>query len=56
MNIGGDAGKQLERIRWYLWHGNVFRTLQAIEDLAMDIEIIEESEAQRKLLKALCEF
>jgi hypothetical protein len=23
---------QLERIKWYLWHGNVFRALQVGED------------------------
>jgi hypothetical protein len=46
-----DTSKQLERIKWYLWHGNVFRALQIIDYLATDIEIIEESEAQRKLLK-----
>jgi hypothetical protein len=55
-NIEEDAGKQLERIKWHLWHGNVFCALQTIEDFAMDIEIIEASEAQRKLLKALGEF
>ena len=55
-NIVAEADKQLERIKWYLWHGNVFRALQIIDDLAMDLEIIEESEAQRKLLKTLREF
>jgi hypothetical protein len=48
--------EQLGRIKWYLWHGNVFCPLQTIEDLTMDVEAIEESEAQRKLLKALREF
>ncbi len=55
-NIVEDASKQLERIKWYLWHGNVFRALQIIEYLAMDIEVIEESDAQGKSLKALDEF
>ncbi|MGI9284294.1 MAG: ISKra4 family transposase [Pseudomonadales bacterium] len=55
-NIAADARRQLDRIKWYLWHGNVFRTLQTIEYLQMDIENIEESEARSKLLKALREF
>jgi hypothetical protein len=35
---------------------DVFRALQIIDDLATDLEIIEECEAQRKLLKTLREF
>jgi len=54
--IAQDVPTQLERIKWYLWHSNVFRALQTIESLDMDIDVIEESEAQRKLLKALREF
>lgn len=54
--IVADVGKQLERIKWFIWHGNVFRALQTIEFLDMDLEVIEETEQQRKLLKALREF
>jgi hypothetical protein len=28
-----DIGKQLERVRWFLWHGNVQRALETIEDI-----------------------
>jgi hypothetical protein len=54
--ITADTVEQLERLKWYLWHGNVFRALQIVDDLQMDVEAIEVSGEQRKLLKALREF
>ena len=30
--------KQLESLKWYLWHGNVYRALQVVEDLEWDLE------------------
>jgi hypothetical protein len=30
--------KQLESIKWYLWHGNVFQALNRLQDLEMDVE------------------
>lgn len=35
-----DILKELERIKWYLWHGNVFRALQLVKDLVDDLEIV----------------
>ena len=32
------ALKELERIKWFLWHGNVFRALETMDDLAMDLD------------------
>jgi len=32
------ALKELERIKWFLWHGNVFRALETVEDLESDLE------------------
>jgi hypothetical protein len=49
--------KQLESLKWHLWHGNVYRALQIIEDLEWDLESQEErSERARKLLQAVSEF
>jgi len=52
--------KELERIKWFLWHGNVFMALQTIEFLQMDLEIVEsdmpDNVKLRKLLKAANEF
>jgi hypothetical protein len=49
--------KALERLKHYLWHGNVFQALQIVEALEGDIQDIEESnDAIRKLLKGVCEL
>lgn len=37
-----DYAKELDRAKWYLWHGNVFRSLQVLENLCSDLEIISE--------------
>jgi len=56
-DAGWDVEKQLERVKWYLWHGNVFRALQGLEDLAMDLDDIEPvTEGLKKLRKAVHEF
>ena len=47
----------MERIKWYLWHGNVFRALQGLEDLTMDLDDLEPvTEGLKKLRKAVHEF
>ena len=49
--------KQLESLKWHLWHGNVSRALQIVKDLEWDLESQEErSERAKKLLKAVSEF
>lgn len=35
-----DLAEELERIKWYLWHGNVFRALQLLTDLVDDLEMV----------------
>ncbi len=52
-----SAVKELESIKWYLWHGNVFEALEHIGSLEMeaDGEIITGACAD-KLRKALSEF
>ncbi len=49
--------KQLESLKWHLWHGNVYRALQILEDLERDLDTpVERSERAKKLLKAVSEF
>jgi len=49
--------KQLESLKWHLWHGNVYRALQIIEDLECDLDSpTERSERAQKLLKSVSEF
>jgi hypothetical protein len=57
--------KELERVKWFLWHGNLFRADESLTDLmfAVDGAMEEDSEAKRpahlvlkKLARALEEF
>ena len=50
--------EKLDRIKWCLWHGNVFKALQKIELLCFDLEIFYEKPKSRewKLHKMLEEF
>ena len=49
--------KQLESLKWDLWHGNVYRALQLIEDLECDLDSpAARSERAQKLLKSVGEF
>jgi hypothetical protein len=51
------ALKSLERIKHYLWHGNVVRALDETHDIEMRLEVEEEmGEAAKKLAKAITEF
>ena len=58
-----DLGKNLERIKWFLWNGNVFSALQSLEDIESGIEVYQyENEEKKinknlnKLYKTTCEF
>jgi hypothetical protein len=52
-----DADTELERIKWYLWHGNVFRAMEETEALIWRLESDDTLSASgRKLAKALDEF
>jgi len=35
-----DICKQLERVKWFLWHGNVVRALETIEDIEDEPDLI----------------
>jgi hypothetical protein len=45
--------KELKRLKWNLWHGNVHKALQIVEDLEYALDLEENSQEQRKLLKAV---
>jgi hypothetical protein len=48
---------ELERVKWYLWHGNVFQGLQVIEQVQWELEALEEEvPASRKLARRVAEF
>jgi len=48
---------ELERVKWSLWHGNVFRALQVVEHVQWQLEDLdEEVRARGKLAKSVAEF
>ena len=54
-----DVGKELERVKWFLWHGNVFQALQELQCVVGDLEAVayESDDAiAGKLCKAVQEF
>jgi len=54
-----DFTHELDRIKWFLWNGNVFRALQTLDVFEEDLEILKETLASphiAKLLKAIHEF
>jgi hypothetical protein len=55
-NLTAELAEELERLKWYLWHGNVFLALQTITYLQLDADCGDDSSEQRKLSKAVAEF
>ena len=53
---GTSIEKELQSLKWNLWHGNVERALERIQDVQWDLEFRSGSENQSKLLKQLREF
>ena len=51
-----ELAEELERLKWYLWHGNVFLALQTITYLQLDADSVDSSPEQRKLSKTIAEF
>ncbi len=54
-----DLAHQLERVKWFLWHGNTFQALATLEDIEMDLDAVIEDDAPPeaiKFLKYLREF
>jgi len=52
---------ELQRLKWFLWHGNVFRSLQTVDDITTDLEGEDtggqqDKDRQDKLAKAVREF
>jgi len=57
-DLATEVGKSLESLKWFLWHGNVFRALQTIEDLEFQLDDVGEEATfeQVRLVKAVREF
>jgi hypothetical protein len=51
--------RSLERLTWFLWHGNVYQACQGIQSVEGDLEVAIATSSDgpaRKLLKAVEEF
>jgi hypothetical protein len=48
--------EELQLLKWNLWHGNVSRALNRIEELQLDLGTADESENRPKLMRTLREF
>ncbi len=56
VDLAADVAEQLERLKRFLWHGNVPRALQTISDLIFDLDIDGPDAPHTRLLKAVTEF
>jgi hypothetical protein len=55
----GQADRDLERAKHFLWHGNTFRAMQILEELRDDFEIAWASDGndkQRAFTERIAEF
>ena len=51
--------RDLERLKWVVWHGNVYKALQGVQAVEMDLDAAVATSGHataRKLLKAVEEF
>ena len=55
-NVRAEIEKELECLKWNLWHGNAHKAIQIVEDLEVALDLEENNQEQRKLLKAVREF
>lgn len=58
-HIREPVRRSLERLKWFLWHGNVYQALQVVQSAIIDLEVAVATSGDgtaRKLLKAVEEF
>ena len=54
---GMAALDELRRIKWFLWHGNTYRTREVIDDLLLDLDALDSRYPKlRKFRTAMREF
>ena len=49
-DLAAEVAAQLERLKWFCWHGNVFRALQTVEDISFRLDVEQPSAEQARLL------
>jgi hypothetical protein len=55
-NLTIELAEELQRLKRYLWHGNVFVALRTITDVRLDADCGDVRREQRDLSKAVGEF
>ena len=55
-DLAGEVAAQLERLKWFCWHGNVFHALQTVDGILFDLDTAEPGPEQARLRKAVREF
>ncbi len=55
-DIAGDTARQLKRLKWFPWHGNVFLALQTVDDLDDLVTLANKSPKRAKFEKTLEDF
>jgi len=48
--------EELERIKWCLWHGNVFKALKILDSLLFELECFTEDKKDKKFYETVGEF
>jgi hypothetical protein len=51
--LAAEVAEELERLKWLLWHGNVFRALQTVDDLQIDLDHTEHPSPEQLKLGGL---
>ena len=54
--LGEEIRQKLERLKWALWHGNVYKALYKIEDIEPLIDNFEETYPKFKPLRKAVEL
>jgi hypothetical protein len=56
VDLAADVAGQMERLKWFCWHGNLVRALGVVADLLMDLDVEDPLPEQGKLARAVDEF
>ena len=56
LDLASDVARQLERLKWFCWHGNLVRALAVTADLLIDLDVENAPSEQAKLARAVNEF
>jgi len=59
--VSATLAAELQRLKWFLWHGSGFRSLHTVDDITTDLEDQDtggqqDKDRQDKLAKAVREF